>query len=460
MKEFLNELNFTKKSLIFIGAIFLFAIGLICIKIGFNNSYNFTLSLILISFLFVSYLIYLIIVLCLYYKLPKNKDKSKMGVLFYINTHGNFEDYKTLTEKFCERFAELSNNIETNIIKPIILTQKQVSVVKDIENQDTQQKLLKKTHCLFGVFMKATDSGKNSDEYELQMNAMLIHPHLNKNLHRIFENNFNYIFKDLNLSTLSKSNDLKNLKALSTQLYYVCQLIYGVANEYLGHFEYAIQLYRKIIDNVEKDQTKFYKLLTFILHNELCLSVICLCGQEYDNYVYYDKYNKEKIKKCLDLMAISLTKTKNPDFEMSFHLAKAVYHLLCDNLIESKGEISILSNNFSKTPPNLRPWLYSEAFLTACENNPKKYWNIDKKYKQLKNNISQEPKKMYDFTFTYYSSHTDNLGIKIALILLVYYRKELPLDILPKGFKEQVIQELESQNLNNFANHLKNLIKE
>lgn len=49
-----------------------------------------------------------------------------MGVLFFINTHGNNSDFNAIKNKFCERFTELSMAIEKNNLNPVILTQKKL----------------------------------------------------------------------------------------------------------------------------------------------------------------------------------------------------------------------------------------------------------------------------------------------------------------------------------------------
>lgn len=205
MKNILNAFKFTLNSIILVAVIISVGIGTICMTNGFENKGKTTMSLILISCLLVGFIVYSTVVLCLYYHLPKNKKSTKkMGVLFFINTHGNNSDFNAIKNKFCERFAELSMAIEKNNLNPVILTQKKTSVIKNIYDKDVQFKLLKRTNCIFGVFMTSTDEGRNTDEYQLQMNAMIVHPHLEKNLEEILSNNFNYIFRDLHVSSLSK----------------------------------------------------------------------------------------------------------------------------------------------------------------------------------------------------------------------------------------------------------------
>ena len=460
MKNILKAFKFTLNSIILVAVIISVGIGTICMTNGFENKEKTTMSLILISCLLVAFIVYSIVVLCLYYHLPKNKKSTKkMGVLFFINTHGNNSDFNAIKNKFCERFTELSMAIEKNNLNPVILTQKKTSVIKNIYDKDVQFKLLKRTNCIFGVFMTSTDEGRNTDEYQLQINAMIVHPHLEKNLEEILSNNFNYIFRDLHVSSLSKKNDLKNLQSLSTQLYYICQLIYAVANEYSGYYTGAINLCNEILKKVKNDTSKFYKQLSIILMCEICCCATCITTTQYRDFVYNDTYDKTMVENALLLMSNVIQQLNITDCTINYHLGKAVYKLICGNLIESKGEISLLDKKFGKIKPNQRPWLYSDAFLTACENNSKKFWTIDKKYKQLKNNLTQDPLMMFYFINAYFNHDQENLGIKIAMVLLIKY-KNLEYNLLPYTIRTGIVDELKSICCDDFAKHIEKINKE
>lgn len=457
MKELIENMTLTKRSIF---VVFLIVLGLmltVCLQVGFSDKRSIIVSIIVTSILFFVFLGYMIYVLCLYYKLPKNKT-NKMGVLFFINTHNNSLDYSAITNKFCEKFEELSEIIDKNKLTLIILTEKQVSSIKNVFNHNTQHKLLKKTKCLFGVFMKATDLGKESDEYELQMNAMITHPWLNSIMENILSSNFNYIFKGLHSSTLNKKSDLKNLQNLSTQLYYVCQLIFGVANEYSGFQVGALQLFKEIENKIKYESSKFYKQLLIIVNYEICSSSIHITSSQYNSFVYSDKYDEEKVKSTLETMSKSLPVIKNDYYTINYHLAKAVYHLICGRLIEAKGEISLLTKTFSKIKPNQRPWAYSDAFLTAYENKPSKYKTINEKYKLLKNNKTQDSLLIYYFIEAFLKKQPSNLGLKLALLLLVYYKKdEINCNILPTNLQQDIVDNLKKLNQVNYAKFIQEL---
>lgn len=457
MKELIESMKFTRKSIF---AVLLIILGLmitIYTQVGIINKTSKIVTIISLSVLFCVFLGYMIYVLCLYYKLPKNTT-DKMGVLFYINTHKNSSDYEAITNKFCEKFEELSEIIDKNKLTPIILTEKQVSVIKNISNHNVQHKLLKKTNCLFGVFMKSTDIGKESDEYELQMNAMITHPWLNNILEKMLANNFNYVFRGLYSSTLNKKSDLKNLQNLSTQLYFVCQLIYGVANEYSGFPYGALQIFKEIESKIKNETTKFYKQMHIIVNYEICSSAICIAANQYKDFIYNDQYDTKKVKAALDVMAKSLPVVKNDHYVIDYHLAKAVYHLICGKTIEAKGESSLLAKNFSKIKPNQRPWAYSEAFLIAYENKPNKYKTISEKYKAIKNNKTQDPLLIYQFILTFSNKQPTNLGLKLALLLLTYYKKdELNTNILPPNLQQEVADELSKLGQVNYAEFIREL---
>lgn len=460
MKNLFEAFKFTLNSIILVAIAVSLGIGTVCLSNGFESKGKMITSIILISCLILIFICYIVIVLCLYYRLPKHKNGlNKMGVLFFINTHGNTYDYKSIKDKFCERFADLAFTIERNNLNPIILSQKQCSVIKNIQDKDIQFKLLKKTNCIFGVFIKSTDEGKENDNYQLQMNAMIAHPHLAENLENILKNNFNYVFKDLHVSSFNKKNDLKNLQNLSTQLYYICQLIYAVANEYSGYYVGAIKLCNDILKNIKNDSSKFYKQLSIILLCEICCCATTISMAQYMDFVNNDNYDETMVHDALLLMGNAVQHLNLDDYTINYHLAKAVYKLICGKINESKGEINLLDSKFKRLKPNLRTWLYSDAFLTACDNNPKKYWSIDKKYKQLKNNNTQDPVLMFNFINAYYDRAQENLGIKIAMILIVYY-KNLNKELLSNSFRENVVKELHALHCDDFATHIERINKE
>lgn len=459
MKELLEYMKFTKKSILPISVILLTAMGLISINVGFKSKADKILSITLISVLLIFNILYIFAVLQSYIKLPKNKT-GKMGILFYINTHNNSFDYKKIVDKFCEKFEDLSESIEQNKLKLIILTEKQVSSIKNISSRDTQHELLKKTYCDFGVFMKLSDLGDNSDEYELQMNSMLSHPYIAPALKIVLEQSFSRVFSGLHISTLNRKNDLKDLQNLSTQLYYICQFIYGVANEYSGFYLGALNLFKGIIASINNNQTKFYALLNSFVHYELCTTSMSICRIEYLNYINENKYNVLLVQNTLSTMHNSLRNIKNPEFEINYHLAKSVMLFIDGKILESKGEISLLTKKYSSVAPNLRPWIYSDAFLTAYENNPKTYWQINKKYKTLRNNKTQDSFLMFRFINSSLNNNPDNLGLKIALLFIVYYRQDLSVNLLPDNFKNMVVENLYLLKQDDLALYINNLEKE
>lgn len=460
MKNILDTFTFTLKSIKYVAIAIFTVIGTICLTNGFENDIRRIVSIILISCLLLALIVYIIIVLYSYYKLPQNRNKTDIGVLFFINTHGKTYDYNSIIEKFCEKFDELSSNIENNNLKPIILSQKQVSVIKNINDRDIQNNLLERTNCKFGIFIKSTDVGKDSDEYQLQMNAMFIHEYLkNEYLEKLLQDNFSYIFKGLHISTLNKRDDLKDLQNLSTQLYYICQLIYAASNEYVGNFEKAMNICNGILKNVQKDTSKFYEKLIIILKVEICCCVINIANEQYNDFIYKDSYNVLLLQNALSLMQNAIQNLNINQLIIDYHSIKAIYKLFCGNLMESKGEIQWLENKFKKISPNLKSWLYSEAFLIACENNPKNYYLIDQKYKKLKYNTTQNPVTIYDFMNAYLNRNPNNLGLKIAMIMLIKY-KDLNSELLPSSFRESVVNELISIKQNDLAQYIEQINKE
>ena len=424
---------------------------IVFVKLGFKNGLIISIILLVLFGCYAKY------VHNLYYKLPKNK-RDAIGILFYINTHGNHLDYKSITNKFCERFEELSEMIQQYKLYPIILTEKQVSVIKNISIDNTKINLLNKTNCDFGIFMKATDCGQSSDEYELQIHGTLSHPKLNNDLDKLLSHNFNYVFQDLHSNTINKKNDLENLQILSTQLYYICQLMIGAIDKYSGFPQRALKLFMEMESKINNASSKFYRQLFLILKYEICSCIIAIADTEYKNFIFDGIYNKDVVKESLDIMKDTLRKISHINFTINYHLAKSVYHVMCGNIIEAKGEISLLDKYFKTIEFNQRPWIYSEAFLVALENKPNKYKTINTKYKTLKNNKTQEPLNIYYFIIAFLERQPNNLGLKLAQLLLVYYKKdEFNINILPENLQQEIVLELNNLNQCNFARFIEDL---
>ena len=445
MKELLSVITFTLKSIIFLGIIILFFIGKIIFSIDFETRENLAVSIIGIVSLIILFLVYCIIVVLLYYRLPKAKN-DKMGVLFYINTYGDAENYKSIKNKFFEQFSQLSNLLENNKLFPIILNPKQISVIKNIHDKDTQFKLLKKTNCVFGAFVFATDEGKDSDCYQLKMDAMIVHPTLPIELEKTLKNNFNYVFnQNLHLNTLNKKNDLTALQALGGELYCICQLMYGVANLYSGYYLGALNLYWSLYIKLNQGQSPFNRQISGILEKEICTAAIVINASEYNTYILDGVYDTEKVSNALNYMGQVVSKLSNPDFIIDYYLTKATCKVLLGELVESKKQLAKL-NELSKKYPNCKKICgYSDAFLCAAENKENKYWDIYKKYKKLKNNNTQDPKKIFDFINMYSIQNPQNLGVKLAMLFLVHF-KDLPQGLLPDDFRLEILTELESIN--------------
>lgn len=369
-----------------------------------------------------------------------------MGVLFLIDTHENATEFKSICDKLYDHFKELSSTLEVNALKPIILSQCKVSKKKEVfHDVEAQGRLLKKANCLFGVFLKATETGSGSNKYELRMNAAILHPTLTPFEKKILQNNFAYVFEGLRLNTIDRSDDLKQLQSLSVQLFYVCQLIYSVANSYSKRYIAAIELLDSIYKSLELRIDKFCIPFLQIICNEIFANYLFAHQDLYDAYLDNAIYDVALAGK-IQAMVRPYLKIVSDDFRTCYHLQRAIYYLLCDNLPMSNQEISSIKKTNKKVLPNQRVWDYSEAFLLACENDPQNYVRVMNRYEALKGNVNSAY-RIFRFINTYYSEHEDNLGVKIALYSLAYYRSDVDLDMLPANFKDEIIAQLKELEL-------------
>lgn len=294
--------------------------------------------------------------------------------------------------------------------------------------------------------MFATDEGMNSDCYQLKMDAMIVHPTLPIELEKILKNNFNYVFnQNLHLNTLNKKNDLTELQTLGGKLYCICQLMYGVANLYSGYYLGALNLYWSLYINLKRGESQFNRQIFGILEKEICAAAIVINTLEYNTYILDGVYDTKKVSTALNYMGQVVSKLSNPDFIIDYYLTKATCNVLLGELVESKKQLAKLKGLSKKYLNCKKICEYSDAFLCAAENKGNKYWDIYKKYKKLKNNNTQDPKKIFDFINMYSMQNPQNLGVKLAMLFLVHF-KNLPQGLLPDDFRLEILTELESIN--------------
>lgn len=240
-------------------------------------------------------------------------------------------------------------------------------------------------------------------------------------------------------------------------MYLICQLLFGVAKTYSGYPVEAMEILNSLLIELEKTRDGFSENLKRILYIEIFSDFVALNTREYDKYIGGDAVDFTIVKKSFDIVNRFLNKMDNK-YHLPFYLQKATYDLWVGDLIKSKDDINILAKKFNQIKHDNRIWGYSEAFLFACENNPSKYEKIINKYEQLKNN-KNSALNVQHFIFRYSYDHPNNLGVKIALCALAYYRDDLDFNIIPKTMLEEILTELEQKKLDSVSNLIKDMIK-
>lgn len=453
-KELTEKIDFTLKSLIYVAIFCVVGIVTLTTTVGFSDNLHTVLTSMFCGIIVLAYISYFTIVLCLYHKLPKNKEKY-MGVLFVVDTRQNHADYKAICEKFIDNFSSLSPSFHNNVLKPIVLSEKNIStrkVKQAFYNIDMQTALLKKTNCSFGVFLKTTDTGRNSDFYELTLNATMLHNKFDPNIQKVFQNNFSYIFKELRKETLNRTDELQNLKNTSTKLFIVCQLIYATAYEYSLQTQKAVTLFNELLISISEATDSFYVNIKRIVVHEIyaCFAINALF--EYENYIENGKYNSDNLLHYSNFVH-PILKTLNITCQINYYNTLATIYVLQGNLNEAKKIINYLRQNNKKVQHNKRWWEYSYAFILACSDNPKKYPSIITAYREIRNNL-MSANNIWNFINRYYNAHKTSLGIKIAIYSLYYYRKDINRDELSSQFPLDLIKELEEKGYTQTANIL------
>lgn len=455
-KEVLNltkKLNFTLKSLWVALILFVVVSVIVCINPGFSGD-NYKTTVILLCTFFVLTFVYIMIVISLYKVLPRNKSKDNIGVLFIINTHGNSEDYKNIREKFIENFEHLRVCNDECQINPIVLSEKNVIGLKYTGSEKEDKRIMLKTNCLIIVHLRTYDIGKKSTEYQLQISAKIFHPKMNEIVEKVFSKNINTIFSGLNVNVVNREKDLKTLQGLSSKLFYVCRIICAVANEYTGFYAYARKVFTSMYNKLEKVKDPFYIKLKKILLIELFHCDRLILSDSYEKYLRDGQYDSQKTREVLNDLSMILKINNNPDVMLCLNSFQAIDGVLTNDLGMANDSLQKIKTKFNYVKRNDQSWAYSEAFVYACQANVKQYKEIEKKYRALKNNRSQQVEKIYFFINNYIYQHPENIGVKLALFWLAYYRKDLSLQMISQEFVSQLVKDLTSRNCDTLANDI------
>lgn len=445
MKNLLNELNFTKKSLIPVGLICVVAIYGIMSTLGFSDKCKAILSWVFSGIVLLGYLLYLIIVLFLYYLLPKNKSNN-IGVLFVIDSK-NHSDYLAVKDKLIANFRQIAANSKVNVLNPIVLSEKVISTRrfnKIFWDESSRGKLLIKCRCHFIIYIKTTDTGRNSDTYELSISATILHTKFDAPIKDIFEKNLANIFKPLQYEILNRNDELQNLKVKSNKLYVVCQLLYATACEYSGRFFWALPIFKELRDQLMpvKDEG-FYKIVNNIVELEIFSCFVLISNIEYLNYIESGKYIVENVKKANSYLH-SIVNKLNANYQVDYHNNLSIMFVLNNNINEAKRELELLPSNCKQLPLKKRWWEYSKVFILACENNPSYYNKIISTYKRIKN-VTVHEYNVLHFIKMYLNTHGNLTGLKLALFSFCYYHPQIGRDELSDDFTKNLICELNNK---------------
>lgn len=455
MKDFVESMKLTKKSIAVIWLFIAAAIFCVAASVGFHDSEHRLISFITISVLLVFAVGYAVAVLFLYYHIPKNRNKDKTGILFFVDTHGNADDFKAIREKFYEQFTDIADS-GNQILAPVFLSEKNVfSYRRAFSKSEEQKKLLLKAHCTFGLFMRATDTGAQSDTYELKLNATVHYESLSPIMGNILEHNFRFVMNGLHENTINRKKDLVDFKRMSEQLYSICCLLIAVALRYRKYPWQALSLMDLTYSRVAETIDDFCKQIKKILCAEMLAAYTTIVGQIYDEYCLSAKYD---LARALDAERIILKHLSSLPLheQMQVRLAKAINLLMKDDTDAAIREIDIISGQHKKVHMNAKGWLYFQAFLHACQDNRAKYCALIREYEDLKyNNISAT--KIQSFMLSYQATHRANLGVQIGLYCLTYYRSDLSMKSLPKDFRQSLIDELTRQKLTDIAQLLEKM---
>lgn len=445
MKNLLKELTFTKKSLIPVGLICGVAIYCIMSTLGFSDKYKAVLSWVFSGTVLLAYLLYLTMVIILYYLLPKNKSDN-IGVLFVIDSKDH-SDYLAVKDKLIANFKQIASNSKVNVLNPIVLSEKVIATKrfnKNFWDESSRGKILIKCRCHFIIYIKTTDTGRNSDTYELSISATILHTKFDSPIKDIFENNLTNIFKPLQHEILDRNDELRNLKVKSSKLYVVCQLLYATACEYSGRFFEALPIFKELRDQlISVKDDGFYKIVNNIIELEMFSCFVLISNIEYLKYIKSGEYIVENVKKANSYLSNIVNKL-NYNYQVDYHNNLSIMFVLNNNITEAKRELELIPSNCKQLPLKKRWWEYSKVFILACGNNSSCYSKIISTYKRIKN-VTVHEYNVLHFIKMYLNMHDNLTGVKIAMFSFCYYHPKIGRDELSDEFTKNLICELNNK---------------
>lgn len=272
----------------------------------------------------------------------------------------------------------------------------------------------KLTNCTFLVFghcAKRMHEGKEC--YYLKLEASVIHNLIPKPVSTAFSGDMSKIFPREYLFPVM--NEVLGFKIEGQKMGLSAKYILGMASFFSTDFTTAFKLHFSLINEIEKNNSKYLKLDKVILDKIKSLTVNNLITESIIlskiNYIY--KNNLDEMNYFIKI--IQKYKPNNYDA----HLLKSIYFFLKFRDVESALDEINKAKNKSDTA-----WLYSKAFLSAYhEENLTKVYHI---YQQaFKGSVEPiVPIEVEEFILNILEKEVEKIQLWYCLGLINFFKKE------------------------------------
>lgn len=426
MKKFIAKefLAFTKKGCLISLLICAVVTFLISTKVNFST--NLALGVISLCVEIVFFVIlYPIFTLISYFYIPKC-PKKHIGVLFFIDTKVP-NHYDSIREKLICNFKELAAKYGIRY-EAVILSQKKVSVIKNIERNENQEKLVDRANCVMCVLIRAQNisSEEGNSDYELKLVAGTKHKPMRRELQNILAKSLYLASKDMVTTFVSAKQELPQLKERGDHIFYLCHFIFATSMYFSLNIKLAYKLYKELNSFLPliKANNSLYNTLKY--YGGIWLFEIgdILYQEQYRNYINEKGFDACLVEDIINVQDSLIKNVKDPldSWIQNFHMIRAVYYVVAKNdFRKAKEEIDELNKKYPKARWK-SSWGFSYAFIDAHEN--KNLWKIEKNYQRLAQNLSVNIVEIVAFIETYLKAD-DNLGLHIALYTIYKTRSDL-----------------------------------
>lgn len=386
--------------------------------------------------------VYYIVDVVKYNKLPKNKKGDAVLVRIVAKDKEEYEDIRYKFWGQFEKFIKLNRSTINILYIPYHLIQK-----NNYKEKDKVIKLLKKTNCIFLTTVSIrTEEIKDDTKYVTEFNLGIIHPAYIERIENIFQKEVNILGMPTARLEFSRENKINVLEVTAQRISIVCKYIISRAYYLSGNMSKALSISEKLYEELQAIDKKIEKN-----YDNIQKSICKLC---YDIHITNIIYENNKINKNIDYVEKELEEAnkyiKNTytyyegksicAFLKNRDIKKTQYYIGCCKQIQDKA-----------------PWKYSKAFLKAYCNESE--GGIAYQYKQAFK-IPYDHMQLISFIEDILEQEPDKNRLRFALLLLYLKMGEIETSklILREYLAKEELDTLEENTISQLKKMYKDVI--